>query len=90
MQNKATDLFSDWAEIGKDQGMANAHEPAVTEILSTTIHNRNKPFSFIDAGCGNGWVVRKVRSNSLCESACGVDGAKAMIDNAREIDPDGE
>ena len=52
MQNKATDLFSDWAEIGKDQGMANAHEPAVTEILSTTIDDRNKPFSFIDAGCG--------------------------------------
>ena len=47
MQNKATDLFSDWAEIGKDQGMANAHEPAVNEILSTTIDDRNKPFSFI-------------------------------------------
>ena len=90
MQNKATDLFSDWAEIGKDQGMADAHKPAVAEILSATIDDRNKPFSFIDAGCGNGWVVRKVRSNSLCESACGVDGAKAMIDNAREIDPDGE
>ena len=90
MQNKATDIFSDWAEIGRDQGMAKAHDPAVSEILSTIISDRKKPFSFIDAGCGNGWVVRKVKSNSNCVGACGVDGAKAMIDNARDVDPDGE
>ena len=34
MQNKATDLFSDWAEIGRDKGMAAAHDPAVSEILN--------------------------------------------------------
>ena len=90
MQNKATDLFSDWAEVGRDQGMAKAHNPAVSEILSTVLAGREKAFSFIDAGCGNGWVVKKVREISQCESACGVDGAKAMIDNARNIDPDGE
>ena len=90
MQNKATDLFSDWAEIGRDQGMAKAHNPAVSEILSTVLAGREKSFSFIDAGCGNGWVVQKVSEISQCESACGVDGAKAMIDNARNIDPDGE
>tara|TARA_Y100001970_G_C14207127_1_gene844739 strand:- start:1643 stop:2260 length:618 start_codon:yes stop_codon:yes gene_type:complete len=90
MQNKATDLFSNWAENGRDQGMANAHGPAVAEILSSTLDQRKKPFSFIDAGCGNGWVVRKVHSMSLCESACGVDGARAMIENARNIDPDGQ
>ena len=90
MQNKATDLFSDWAEIGRDQGMAKAHNPAVSEILSTVLAGREKSFSFIDAGCGNGWVVQKVREIFQCESACGVDGAKAMIENARNIDPDGE
>jgi trans-aconitate methyltransferase len=90
MQNKATDLFSDWAEIGRDQGMAKAHNPAVSEILSTVLAGREKSFSFIDAGCGNGWVVQKVREIPQCESACGVDGAKAMIENARNIDPDGE
>ena len=37
MQNKATDLFSNWAEIGRDQGMAKAHDPAVSEILSSVI-----------------------------------------------------
>ena len=58
MQNKATDLFSDWAEIGRDQGMAKAHNPAVSEILSTVLAGREKAFSFIDAGCGNGWVVQ--------------------------------
>ncbi len=72
MQNKATDLFSDWAEIGRDQGMAKAHDPAVSEILSSVIRERKSTFLFIDAGCGNGWVVRKVRSMSNCEGACGV------------------
>ena len=58
MQNKATDLFSEWAEMGRDQGMAKAHDPAVSEIISTVLGERGKPFSFIDAGCGNGWFVQ--------------------------------
>ena len=37
MQNKATDLFSEWAEMGRDQGMAIAHDPAVSEIISTVL-----------------------------------------------------
>ena len=46
MQNKATDLFSEWAKIGRDQGMAKAHNPAVSEILSTVLAGREKAFSF--------------------------------------------
>ena len=90
MQNKATDLFSDWAEIGRDKGMADAHDPAVSEILDKILKNQKTSFTFIDAGCGNGWVVRKVRSLPNCSTAIGVDGARAMIDNARNIDPNGE
>ena len=90
MQNKATDLFSSWAKKGKDAGMAEAHNPAVNEILNRILRKRKSDFNFIDAGCGNGWVVRKVNSNPLCKSVCGVDGAKAMIENARKIDPTGE
>ena len=90
MQNKATDLFSSWAKKGKDAGMAEAHNTAVNEILNGILRKRTSDFNFIDAGCGNGWVVRKVNSNPLCKSACGVDGAKAMIENARKVDPTGE
>ena len=85
MQNKATDLFSDWAEVGRDKGMADAHDPAVTEILDNILKDQKTPFTFIDAGCGNGWVVRKVRSMPNCNTAIGVDGARAMIDNAKNM-----
>ena len=36
MQNIATDLFSKWAENGKDRGMAQSHSPAVNQILDKT------------------------------------------------------
>ena len=65
MQNKATDLFSSWAKKGKDEGMAEAHSPAVNKILDRILVGRESDFDFIDAGCGNGWVVRKVNSLSL-------------------------
>ena len=29
----ADDVFSEWADIGKDEGMARGHTPAVQEIL---------------------------------------------------------
>ena len=90
MQHKATDLFSEWADIGKDKGMAKAHSPAVSEMLDRIFDGINTPFSFIDAGCGNGWVVRKVASMKDCINSCGIDGAESMIKNAKRVDPDGE
>ena len=90
MQNTATNLFSKWAENGKDKGMAEAHSSAVKQILDKTLIKRRSNFNFIDAGCGNGWVTRKVREMPFCKRSLGVDGAKAMIQNARAIDPDGE
>ena len=57
MQNKATELFSDWADIGKDEGMAEAHSPAVNQILEQTLSGNKSHFNFIDAGCGNGCLL---------------------------------
>ena len=44
-------------------------------------------FSFIDAGCGNGWVVRNVSKMSNCVTAVGIDGAENMILKAKGEDP---
>jgi len=44
--------------------------------------NSGKNFSFLDLGCGNGWVVRDVAKNKLCDRAVGIDGAEQMIANA--------
>ena len=90
MKINAIDLFSRWAETGRDEGMAIAHEPAVNEILSYIYKSQNNPFSFIDAGCGNGWVVKKVGSNPKCINAYGVDGSRKMIEKAKSNDPNGE
>ena len=84
---KAVDVFGTWAEQGKDIGMEKGHASAVTEMLNFAVKEReclNKKFSFLDLGCGNGWVVRDVAKNPLCIDANGIDGAPQMIANARE------
>ena len=82
---KATDVFGEWAEKGKDIGMEKGHATAVNEMVTFALKERKrigKNFSFLDLGCGNGWVVRNVSNDSLCNRAVGIDGAKQMITNA--------
>ena len=82
---KATDVFGEWAEKGKDIGMEKGHATAVDEMVNFALRERKKigkNFSFLDLGCGNGWVVRNVSNDSLCNRAIGIDGAKQMIANA--------
>tara|TARA_B100000945_G_scaffold265769_1_gene225336 strand:+ start:110 stop:727 length:618 start_codon:yes stop_codon:yes gene_type:complete len=87
--NKATDIFSDWALEGRDIGMENNHTTAVNKMLKKIINFYVNPFSFVDAGCGNGWVVRKMSNHPLCIKSIGVDGALEMIKKAKKIDPNG-
>jgi len=82
---KPIDVFGDWAEKGKDRGMEKTHAIPVDEMISFALKERldiGKNFSFLDVGCGNGWVVHKVSNNTLCYRAVGIDGAKQMITNA--------
>ena len=82
---KATDVFGEWAKKGKDIGMEKGHAIAVDEMVSFALEERlniGNNFSFLDVGCGNGWVVRDVANNTLCNRAVGMDGAKQMITNA--------
>ena len=80
-----TVVFGEWAERGRDEGMAKGHQQAVDHMLEIALNNQ-KSFSFLDAGCGNGWVVRQVAKHPQCVSASGVDGAKQMIDKAQTYD----
>ena len=89
MTRKATDIFSEWASIGRDEGMQNNHWKAVKNMFQTLIKEQSKPFSFIDAGCGNGWAVREMLKHPLCLNAVGVDGAIEMIERAKKTDPNG-
>ena len=88
-EKKATEIFSQWVLDGKDEGMEKNHSDAVNVMLDEIIGSQTDPFSIIDAGCGNGWVVRKINNHPLCLKAIGVDGSKEMIDKARSLDSDG-
>ena len=88
-EKKATEIFSQWVLDGKDEGMEKNHSNAVNVMLDELVGSQTVPFSIIDAGCGNGWVVRKIINHPLCEKAIGVDGSKEMIDKARSLDSDG-
>ena len=90
----AVDVFSEWADAGKDTGMERGHSPAVKQILAAAFEEMNleimqRGFTAVDAGCGNGWVVRLLKERDDCSIAMGVDGAPSMIANALRIDPDG-
>ena len=89
MKKNPIDIFSDWAVIGKDKGMEKNHAKSVQDMLEFAYKNL-KNFSFIDAGCGNGWVVRKVSKNKECSDSIGVDGSSKMIDKAISLDKKNE
>ena len=89
----ATDVFSEWAGKGKDEGMERGHAASVNEMLNLALATNNlslRPFTAIDIGCGNGWVVRKLQCLENCLSAEGVDGSTSMIEKAIQIDPKGK
>ena len=82
----AVAVFNEWAELDKDLGMEKGHADAVTEMLDFALkerHRINNEFTFLDLGCGNGWVVRRIFDDPLCSKAQGIDGANQMIANAK-------
>ncbi len=85
---KATEVFGEWAVQGKDKGMEESHALPVGEMLDFSLSKKKNKFTFLDLGCGNGWVVRKVAKNPLCSRAVGIDGAEKMISNAKSLSSD--
>ncbi|CAI8256337.1 MAG: class I SAM-dependent methyltransferase [Flavobacteriaceae bacterium TMED120] len=86
VRKKPVEVFSQWVETGKDEGMEKNHRKAVEAMLAYATKELNS-FAFIDAGCGNGWVVREVAKAANCKSAIGIDGSKNMIAKAKKLDP---
>ena len=81
--------FNNWALKNKDVDMQEGHLNAVNYMLSLIDEKSNifnEPFAFLDIGCGNGWVVRKVSKLKNCTLAEGVDGAPGMINKAESQD----
>ena len=79
--NNVSRLFNVWAQNGRSDTMAAGHENAVELMLSRlgSLEGRR----FLDVGCGNGWVVRRV-AEQACDCAVGIDIAPQMIKVAQE------
>ena len=74
--------FDEWAINGKAESMEKGHGVNVLKFLKKT--SFDKPFSFLDVGCGNGWVIRYVSDMSTCKKAIGIDKSKKMIMQANK------
>jgi len=78
--DKTTKVFDSWAKAGRAEEMEEGHGVTVGKFLSSV--SFDKQFSFLDIGCGNGWVVRKIAQLPKCKKAVGIDKSKNMIKRA--------
>ena len=67
--DKTTKVFDSWAKAGRAEEMEEGHGVTVGKFLGSI--SFDKPFSFLDIGCGNGWVVRKIAQLPKCKKAVG-------------------
>ena len=74
--------FNEWAVNGRAELMEREHGKNVLKFLDKIAFDQ--PFTFLDVGCGNGWVVRKIASNPNCRKAVGIDKSKKMIIQAKK------
>jgi len=69
--------FDKWAKNGRAELMEREHGKNVMQFLKTVSFDR--PFSFLDVGCGNGWAVRRIVEEHHCKKVIGIDKSKNMI-----------
>ena len=74
--------FDKWAQNGRAELMEVEHGKNVSKFLQTI--SFDKPFTFLDVGCGNGWVVRKIAREDKCKKAIGIDVSKKMISQSKK------
>ncbi len=74
--------FDKWAKSGRAELMEIEHGKNVSKFLEKL--SLDKPFTFLDFGCGNGWVVRKIANQTNCKKAIGIDKSKNMIIQAKK------
>lgn len=74
--------FDKWAQNGKAEEMEAGHGKNVSKFLKTVSFNTQ--FEFLDVGCGNGWVVRKIAGKKECKKSIGIDKSKKMIVQAKK------
>lgn len=80
--DKVSKKFDQWAENGRAELMEREHGKNVIKFLKKI--SFEKPFTFLDVGCGNGWVIRKMIQEKNCKKAIGIDKSEKMINQANK------
>ncbi len=80
--DKVRKTFDVWAQNGRAELMEMEHKTNVLKFLKTV--QFDKPFTFLDVGCGNGWVIRRISKEKNCKKAIGIDKSKKMIIQSRK------
>ena len=85
MSDKTAIKFDEWSHNGKAEEMQKGHANSVEKMLKSVHFDKNQ-FSFLDVGCGNGWVVRKVAAlnNTSCKQSVGIDKSPGMTRRANK------
>jgi SAM-dependent methyltransferase len=81
--DKIQKTFDEWAKIGRDDLMEKEHANSVVKCINSIQFKKN--FSFLDIGCGNGWVVRMVAAKKNSRQVIGIDKSAGMIKKAKEL-----
>ncbi len=84
--DKIQKTFDKWAKIGRDDLMEKEHANSVIKCINSIRFKKN--FSFLDIGCGNGWVVRMVAAKKNSKQVLGIDKSAGMIKKARGLATD--
>ncbi|RNJ73157.1 MAG: class I SAM-dependent methyltransferase [Thaumarchaeota archaeon S14] len=75
--------FDMWATNGRAEKMELEHSRAVAARLAS--EDLSSPFRFLDVGCGNGWLVRRMAALPACRAAVGIDLSPGMVREARRL-----
>lgn len=86
--DKIRKTFDQWAQNGKAEVMEIEHGENVLEFLKTV--QFKEQFTFLDVGCGNGWVVRKIANEKNCKKVIGIDKSKKMIIQSKKMKTGGK
>ncbi len=70
------------------EGEIPSRRAGTDDAIVTAILDR-RPARLLDVGCGEGWLIRRIRKTLDCQ-AVGVDGSAALIADARKADPGGD
>ena len=76
---------ANWTEAVRG-GLIPSRKAGTDAAIVTAVTSRS-PSRFLDVGCGEGWLVRRIARETGC-AAIGIDGSERLIADARAADPE--